>query len=149
MMQRGRGLVVSVGLFTAGLMMICGLPSAEAAGAPVVEKMVLSDTIQPVSAGELDRAIARANADGAQALLVELDTPGGLLDSTREMVGKILGSRVPVIVYVSPGRAGGVGGVLHAGGGGRGGDGSGHECGRGASGAGVRRQAGRNHEPED
>jgi membrane-bound serine protease (ClpP class) len=69
---------------------------------PLVEKLILSDTIQPVSQGQLDRALARANADGAQALLVELDTPGGLLDSTRTMAGAILSSRVPVIVYVSP-----------------------------------------------
>jgi membrane-bound serine protease (ClpP class) len=69
---------------------------------PIVDKLILSDTIQPVSAGQLDRAIARANTDGAQALLVELDTPGGLLDSTRTMAGAILSSRVPVIVYVAP-----------------------------------------------
>jgi membrane-bound serine protease (ClpP class) len=69
---------------------------------PRVDKLVLSDTIQPVSAGELDRAIARANSDGAQALLVELDTPGGLLDSMYGMAGAILNSRVPVIVFVSP-----------------------------------------------
>jgi membrane-bound serine protease (ClpP class) len=69
---------------------------------PLVEKFVLSDTIQPVTAGELDRAIARANSEGAQALLIELDTPGGLLDSTRGMVGAILASKVPVIVYVAP-----------------------------------------------
>ena len=105
MIQCGRGLVVSVGLFAAGLMMVCVQASQVFAEQPVVEKVVLADTIQPVSAGELDRAIARANTDGAQALLVELNTPGGLLDSTREMVGKILGSRVPVIVYVSPGGA--------------------------------------------
>jgi membrane-bound serine protease (ClpP class) len=67
-----------------------------------VDKLPLAETIQPVSEGELVRAIARANADGAQALLVELDTPGGLLDSTRTMAGAILGSRVPVIVYVAP-----------------------------------------------
>jgi membrane-bound serine protease (ClpP class) len=46
--------------------------------------------------------LARANSDGAQALLIELDTPGGLLDSMRTMVGAILRSRVPVIVYVAP-----------------------------------------------
>jgi membrane-bound serine protease (ClpP class) len=68
----------------------------------ILDKLVLSDTIQPVTAGQLDRAIAQANSDGAQALLVELDTPGGLLDSTRGMVGAMLGSRVPVIVYVAP-----------------------------------------------
>jgi len=69
---------------------------------PIIEKFVLADTIQPVSSGELDRAIARAAADGAQALLIELNTPGGLLESTRGMVGAILSSRVPVIVYVAP-----------------------------------------------
>jgi membrane-bound serine protease (ClpP class) len=73
-----------------------------AAEQPLVDKLVLADTIQPISAGELDRAIARANSDGAQALLIELNTPGGLLDSTRSMVGAILGSHVPVIVYVAP-----------------------------------------------
>jgi membrane-bound serine protease (ClpP class) len=73
-----------------------------AAQQPRVDKLVLSDTIQPVSAGELDRAITLANSDGAQALLVELNTPGGLLDSMYGMAGAILNSRVPVIVFVSP-----------------------------------------------
>jgi membrane-bound serine protease (ClpP class) len=69
---------------------------------PRVDKFVLDDTIQPVSADELNRAIARANADGAQALLIEMDTPGGLVESMRSMAGSILGSRVPIIVYVGP-----------------------------------------------
>jgi membrane-bound serine protease (ClpP class) len=69
---------------------------------PIVEKLELYDTIQPVSAGMLERAIERANNNGAAALLVELNTPGGLLDSTRAMTGAILGSKVPVIVYVAP-----------------------------------------------
>jgi membrane-bound serine protease (ClpP class) len=69
---------------------------------PVVEKLVLDDTIQPVTAGELDRALARANADNAAALLVEMNTPGGLVDSMRHMAGAILSSRVPVIIYVAP-----------------------------------------------
>lgn len=69
---------------------------------PVVDKFVLDDTIQPVSADMLSRAIAHANATGASALLIQMDTPGGLVDSMRAIVGAILGSRVPVIVYVSP-----------------------------------------------
>jgi membrane-bound serine protease (ClpP class) len=70
--------------------------------APLVDKLVLDDTIQPVSADELSRALARANSDGAHALLIVLDTPGGLLDSTRQMAGAILSSKVPVIMYVAP-----------------------------------------------
>jgi membrane-bound serine protease (ClpP class) len=69
---------------------------------PVVEKLVLDDTIQPVTAGQLDRAIARANEDNAAALLVEMDTPGGLVESMRHMAGAILESRVPMILYVTP-----------------------------------------------
>jgi len=85
-----------------------GLATLACSGAPVraaqplVDKMVLDDTIQTVSAGELDRAIARANSDGAQALLIEMNTPGGLLESMRAMVGAILASRVPIIIYVAP-----------------------------------------------
>ncbi len=69
---------------------------------PTVDEFVLHDTIQPVSADELTRALDRANSDGAQALLIDMDTPGGLVDSMRTMVGAILRSRIPVIVYVAP-----------------------------------------------
>jgi membrane-bound serine protease (ClpP class) len=75
---------------------------AQQSRSPIVDKFVLADTIQPVTQAELIRAIARANSDGAQALLIQMDTPGGLLDSTRVMAGAILSSRVPVIVYVAP-----------------------------------------------
>ncbi len=88
-------LIVAIG-------MAFGLALSAETQQPLVEKLILKDTVQPVSAGMLERAIARANADGAAALLVELDTPGGLVESMRAMVGAILGSRVPVIVYVGP-----------------------------------------------
>lgn len=87
---------------------VAGCSLALAAGSttwaqqPLVEKLVLDDTIQPVSAGALERAIAIANAKGASALLIQLDTPGGMLESTRAMAGAILSSHVPVIVYVAP-----------------------------------------------
>jgi len=69
---------------------------------PVVEKLILDETIQPVSAGMLDRAIARANSTNAAALLIQIDTPGGLVSSMRTMAGAILSSRIPVIIYVAP-----------------------------------------------
>jgi membrane-bound serine protease (ClpP class) len=83
-----------------GLALGCG--GALRAQQPLVEKVVLNDTIQPVSQGLLERAIDTASSDGAQALLIEMDTPGGLVDSMRGMAGAIFRSRVPVIVYVSP-----------------------------------------------
>jgi membrane-bound serine protease (ClpP class) len=99
--EQGRfGLGIVVGVLLVGAAMSNGRPAM--AQQPVVDKLVLDDTIQPVSSDELLRAIARANSDGAHALLIELDTPGGLLDSTRTMAGAILESKVPVIMYVAP-----------------------------------------------
>lgn len=106
MRVHARGIARPIGWIAAGILAgivtAWGLTVPAIAEQPLVEKVVLSDTIQPVSAGQLERALARASADGAQALLVELDTPGGLVDSMRTMAGAILSSRVPVIVYVSP-----------------------------------------------
>jgi membrane-bound serine protease (ClpP class) len=69
---------------------------------PLVDKFKLHETIQPVSQAELEQAIKRANSDGAQALLIEMDTPGGMVESMRAMVAAELASRVPIIVYVAP-----------------------------------------------
>ncbi len=70
--------------------------------APVVYRIEIRDTIQPVTASRLDRALDVVRTHHAAALLIDLDTPGGLLDSTRQMVGSILNSPVPVIVYIAP-----------------------------------------------
>lgn len=83
------------------VLQIFSVPNA-LAQKPVVEKLVLDETIQPVSAGMLDRAIAHANSSNATALLIQIDTPGGLVTSMRTMAGAILSSRVPVIIYVAP-----------------------------------------------
>ena len=67
-----------------------------------VVKVRVDDTIQPITAEYIDRAIEHARQTNADALLIELSTPGGLLDSTRSIIQKILSSPVPVIVYVAP-----------------------------------------------
>lgn len=58
--------------------------------------------INPVLAAFISEQITRANANGARAFLVEMDTPGGLDTAMRTIIQHILGSRVPVIVYVYP-----------------------------------------------
>lgn len=104
MKQSVRKSWTGAGLLATAMWAALGLGAGVLARAqqPVVDELVLHDTIQPVTADEVTRALDRANSDGAQALLIELDTPGGLLDSMRTMVGAILRSRVPVIVYVAP-----------------------------------------------
>jgi len=67
-----------------------------------VLKISVDDAIQPITAEYIDRAINAAAANHDQALLIELNTPGGLVDSTREIIEKIVASPVPVIIYVTP-----------------------------------------------
>jgi membrane-bound serine protease (ClpP class) len=73
-----------------------------AAGAGSVSLIELDSAITPVTVRLLIGAIERAQADGAQALIVQLNTPGGLERSMRSMVQTILASPIPVIVYVAP-----------------------------------------------
>ena len=67
-----------------------------------VLKIVVDDTIQPISEEYILRAIAEAERNKDQALLIEINTPGGLLSSTQNIIQKILASQVPVIIYVAP-----------------------------------------------
>src|SRR5271154_3323657 len=69
------------------------------------EKVCLSNVdgaIGPATASYISRSIDEAQAMRAQCLILQLNTPGGLLDSTRLIVQKLLGSTLPVIVYVTP-----------------------------------------------
>ena len=67
-----------------------------------VLRIVVDDTIQPITDEYIGRAIAEAERQKDDALLIELNTPGGLVESTRSIIEKILASPVPVIIYVSP-----------------------------------------------
>ncbi|MGO9862904.1 MAG: NfeD family protein [Terriglobales bacterium] len=67
-----------------------------------VLKIEVNDVIQPVTVEYLGRAFETAAANHDQAVLIEMNTPGGLLDSTRKIIEKIESSPVPVIVYVTP-----------------------------------------------
>ena len=72
------------------------------ASATRVVKIRIDDTIQPITAEYIGRAVEHARQTNADAVLIELSTPGGLLESTRAIIEKILASPVPVIVYVAP-----------------------------------------------
>jgi membrane-bound serine protease (ClpP class) len=67
-----------------------------------VIRIRVDSIIHPVAAEFIADAITEADGAGAAALVIELDTPGGLLTSTREIFTAMLGARTPVVVYVSP-----------------------------------------------
>ncbi|HEY4936923.1 MAG TPA: nodulation protein NfeD [Puia sp.] len=70
--------------------------------AQTVISIKIDGAINPVAAEYIHRGIEKAISENATCLLIHLNTPGGLLKSTRVIVGDILESRIPVIVYVSP-----------------------------------------------
>jgi membrane-bound serine protease (ClpP class) len=87
----------------AGLLVACWLGIFEAsANAEKVCLINIDGAIGPATASYISRSVDEAESQCAQCLIVQLNTPGGLLDSTRAIVQKLLTSPVPVVVYVAP-----------------------------------------------
>src|SRR2546426_4310715 len=85
-----------------GLMAVLLLSVFSSLSSAEVLKIVVNDTIHPITDEYVGRAIAEAERNKDEALLIELNTPGGLLESTRHIIEKILASQVPIIIYVTP-----------------------------------------------
>lgn len=68
----------------------------------LVAQVTLDGPIGPAAAEYFDQASSRAAVDGAVAIVLRLDTPGGLADSMRQIINGILASQVPVLCYVAP-----------------------------------------------
>ncbi len=94
----------------AALLIIVGLGGFAISAAPVFQDtsgghaalVEIDGPIEPVTARYVSRALSRAAEDNAVVVVITIDTPGGLLDSTRDIVEEIFASQVPVIVYVAP-----------------------------------------------
>jgi len=70
---------------------------------PQVYVLEVDGVVNPTLADYIDRGISQAEEDGAEACIIELNTPGGLLSSTEDIVGRISQSNVPIVVYVPKG----------------------------------------------
>ena len=92
-MRRGTLTALLVGLL---------LSVGGAARAGTVNVITVDGVITPGVAAYIDKAITQSEEEAAVALVIELDTPGGLLDSTKDIVSSILNAQLPIIVYVSP-----------------------------------------------
>jgi membrane-bound serine protease (ClpP class) len=82
------------------------LAQSKDASTPHVDLISIDGTINPAVDDFIRESISRSKANAARALIIQLDTPGGLLTSTRTIVKEMLGAPVPVIVYVAPSGAG-------------------------------------------
>jgi len=77
-------------------------PKTNAPAGPVIDVLTFEGAIQPITAEIFKKAIDRAEREHREALVVRLDTPGGLDSSMRDIIKRILISEVPVVVFVAP-----------------------------------------------
>src|SRR5438128_10653664 len=89
-------------LCTLVLLLLASLAATPSWAARPVSVIDIDGAITPMTVRLLAAAIERAQAEGSQALVVQLNTPGGLERSMRSMVQSILNSEIPIIVYVAP-----------------------------------------------
>lgn len=96
----------ALGLCSALLVLLAMASAAAGAATPTDQAPVLvtglAGSVSPVSANVLIDAVGEAEEQQAAALLVEIDTPGGLVTSMRQVVARFLNAQVPVITYVAP-----------------------------------------------
>lgn len=97
----GAVLVMALAVSTAAGQVAAG--AARAHG--FVARIELTGPIGPATAEYVDDSLQRANREGADAIVLQMDTPGGLSDSMRQIIASILAARQPVLGYVAPGGA--------------------------------------------
>ena len=90
------------GLVALTLLVLLAAPAAAAPTPAPVATVVVDGVISPVTLRLVESALAHAKAGGAQALVIQLDTPGGLERSMRAICQRLLNAEIPVIVWVGP-----------------------------------------------
>ncbi len=89
-------------LILVGLLLAASIATNVQAESTRVDVLTVKGTINPALVGYIERGIEQAEDDGAEALIIQMDTPGGLDTAMRDIIQLIVQSRIPVVVYVSP-----------------------------------------------
>jgi len=89
-------------LLLSGLIITAFIAIEAQAATSRIDVLTVDGTIVPIITDYIDRGISRAEDENATALIIELNTPGGLMGSTEEIVQRIMNADVPIVVYVSP-----------------------------------------------
>jgi len=89
-------------LLILGLITIASITLEAEASSPIIDVLHAEGVINPVLVDYIERGINQAEEDNAVACIIQIDTPGGLDASMRDIVKDIVDARVPVVVYVSP-----------------------------------------------
>ena len=97
-MKKISRILILVSFLLLAVLMVSGVR----AQTPAVYVITIQGTINPVLVDYVERGIEEAEDNGARALIIQMDTPGGLDTAMRDIVKLIVNSRVPVVVYVAP-----------------------------------------------
>ena len=97
-----RHIITAIFVMAALSIVVWQLGDSISADGPSVLVIEIDGNIEPLTADRIARGIDEARGQGSSMVVIRLDTPGGLLDSTREIVEEILESDIPVAVYVGP-----------------------------------------------
>ncbi len=91
-------MIVVIGVMLA----LTGLWAQDDVEPQIVSHLQLKSIIHPIAAQYIEDALQQADESGATAVVIELDTPGGLMTSTRDITEAMLVAKTPVVIYVSP-----------------------------------------------
>ncbi len=85
-----------------GILLVASIAAEAQTTNPRIDVITVKGTINPVLVDYIDRGIREAEEGGTSAVIIQLDTPGGLDTAMRDIIQKIVSARVPVVVYVAP-----------------------------------------------
>ncbi len=100
--QNKIGLFAKVGLLFLLVLTLVFPPLTYSQPAPLIIHLVVTGHIDPLQADYLKRGLKLADSEQAECVILQLNTPGGLDESMREMVQEIIASPVPVVIYIGP-----------------------------------------------
>ena len=89
-------------IFLLGLLTIASIAIEAHATTPTINVLHVKGTINPVLVDYIERGISESEENNVTACIIQLDTPGGLDTSMRDIVQDIVNAQVPVVIYVSP-----------------------------------------------
>ena len=94
--------IIRIMLILTGMLLAASIATGAQTASPRIDVLTIKGTINPVLVDYISRGIEQAEEEGAVAVIIQMDTPGGLDTAMRDIIQEIINSRVPVVVFVSP-----------------------------------------------
>ena len=94
--------IIRIILILTGMLLTVSIATGAQTASPRIDVLTIKGTINPVLVDYISRGIETAEEEGALAVIIQMDTPGGLDTAMRDIIQGIINARIPVVVYVAP-----------------------------------------------